>query len=862
MASAAGRRDFFISYSHHDRSWAEWIAWQVETAGFTTVLQDWDFRPGEHFIVRMNQALAASDRVLAVLSPDYVASGYTMEEWAAALLDPDRPRLLPVRIAAAELPPLLAGRIYVDLVGLDEEQAILALRSGVNLGRAKPLVVPDFPGATQPTAIPAGGPSFPGPPGGITNLPPRNPSFVGRHELQDRLHHDLVERAQESAVVDYPSRGMLLGLSAGPQVLYGMPGVGKTQIALEYAYRHASDFDIRWLIRAEQESVIASDLAKLAEMLDLPKLADQDQLRRLLWAELARRGRWLLIFDNATEPDRVLSVMPSDFRGRVLITSRMAVSGSMAVRLEVDVFSRRESTELLRARTAGDGQAIDLMAEELGDLPLALEQAVAYMEQTGLTVGEYLDLYRRNREELLNAGKAPTYDATVDATFRLAITQIALESEAAEELLHLCAFLAPDQIPMDLFTGSWERLPSKLAQVVRAEDRRIHMIGALYRYSVAARDANGMRFHIVVQTVARHRLSPKQRSAWAQRAVGLVLAAWPRDSELPEAWPRCSSLLPHALAAVDHAISLVSASPFAGRLLRETATYLTAREQLETAERAAARALAVLETAYGPDHPEVASTLICSSMIRQRLNELDVAAQELDRARAIFEAAYGSGHPEVARALLHLGEVLYLMKGQVLEEYHEHPVKLWNPYTMEPGDYGAYYDPVAQEYASKAEEYVMRALAIFRASYGSDRAEVAHALATLGHILRREHDLIGSQRALKEALKITERVYGPEHSQMAVALNDVGAVSADLDDLVGARKLYEQALAISEALYGPYHSEVALGLANLGGILGRSGDMTGACEHLKRAQSIYREFLSAEHPHYKHMGHLLHRYCP
>jgi hypothetical protein len=133
-------RAFFVSYTGADQAWAEWIADQLEAAGHPVVLQAWDFRPGENFLLRMNQALEQAERVLAVLSAAYFGSAYATDEWTAALVrDPaGRDRLLPVRIAPCELPPLIANRVYVDLVGLDEEAAAGKLLAGVVRGRAKP----------------------------------------------------------------------------------------------------------------------------------------------------------------------------------------------------------------------------------------------------------------------------------------------------------------------------------------------------------------------------------------------------------------------------------------------------------------------------------------------------------------------------------------------------------------------------------------------------------------------------------------------------------------------------------------------------------------------------------------------------
>jgi len=141
--------NFFISYNKADSTWAEWIAWQLEEAGYTTILQAWDFRPSENFVLRLNETIQDSERTVAVLSPDYLSAFFTLPEWAAAFAqDPisDKGMLLPVRVRECELTGLFRQIIYVDLVGRDEAEAKKTLLSGIQRERAKPLTKPEFPG--------------------------------------------------------------------------------------------------------------------------------------------------------------------------------------------------------------------------------------------------------------------------------------------------------------------------------------------------------------------------------------------------------------------------------------------------------------------------------------------------------------------------------------------------------------------------------------------------------------------------------------------------------------------------------------------------------------------------------------------
>jgi tetratricopeptide (TPR) repeat protein len=736
---------------------------------------------------------------------------------------------------------LLSTRVYVDLVDLDESKARERLLAALQQGQrpSRPRTAPAFPGLA---AVPVGlrpAPLFPGSGPAVSNLAPRNPNFTGRAELLAALAQSLA--AGTTAVV----------------AAHGLGGVGKSQLALEYAYLHAADYDLVWWVAAETPLVAAAGLAALAPRLGLTTQPEQaDQVAAVL-AELARLDRWLLVFDNAEQPQDLQGLSPRAGEGHVLVTSRNPVWGRVAAPLRVDVLDPREATAFLLRRTgAVDRMSADDLAGELGGLPLALEQAAAYCEQTSLPLADYLNRYRRDHAQLLATGPPEDYPATVATTWRLNVERAAQASPAAMPLLRLTAFLAPEAIPPDLLGADPNVLPAELAAAAVDELVLDEAVGALYRYSLLTRDQDGLRLHRLVQAIVRDDLADQQ-PAWAAMALRLVAAGFPADATDTEVatWPACERLLAHALVVTDHANRFAVEPVQTSLLLNQIGLYLRGRAQFAAARVSFGQGLAIAEAVYGPDHPEVASIANNLGSALRQLGDLPGARASFQRALRIDEATYGPDHPEVATDIHNLGSVLH-----DLGDYTGARASFQRALRIDEAVYAPDHTSVARDLNSLglvlldlgdlagAKDSLERAVAIDEAAYSSARPALARGLNNLAMVLHHLGDLEDAKANLERALGINEAAYGPDHPAVAGIVNNLGDVLQDLGDLAGVRASYQRALAIDEAALGPDHPEVAIDVNNLGMVLRDLGDLVAARAALQRAVAICTAAYGADHP--------------
>ncbi len=381
-------------------------------------------------------------------------------------------------------------------------------------------------------------------------VPQRNKNFTGRDAIFARLRDT---SSQVTAVVpDQDPRPGLGGV--GKQALQGLGGVGKTAVAVEYAYRYRTDYEVVWWIPADQIAQVRASLAALGKNLGLEATMTAGiEGAAKVTLDALRRGepyaRWLLIFDNADQPEDLKDFLPGG-PGDVLITSRNHRWQSQVTTVPVDVFTRAESTEFLSKRApvdASDPEA-DLLADKLGDLPLALDQAGAMLAETGMGIREYLGLLDEQFTKLMAENRSVDYPLSVIATWSIAIAKVRQTQPRAQELLRCCAFFGPDPIPRDVFRRGTQATETRISDLMAQPILLARAVGELGRYALVTINGRMISVHRLVQAMLRDDLDAQEHARFRREVQTILAAAAPTDPSDVRQWPRFRELLPHVTA--------------------------------------------------------------------------------------------------------------------------------------------------------------------------------------------------------------------------------------------------------------------------------------------------------------------------
>lgn len=539
-----------------------------------------------------------------------------------------------------------------------------------------------------------------------------------------------------------------------------------------------------------------------------------------------------------------------DAPGHVLITSHNSKWDGMAGSFCLRVLERSEAAEFLRRRTGRPADAAAAtLAQALGDLPLALEQAAALIEQTGISCGEYLARFESHWAELLESGRrSGDYPDVVAMSWELACREVELANSNGAALLKVLSYLAPAPIPWSLLRKAVAALPVPLSSTFTSPRGLDDTVAMLDRFALLAANEDAIFVHHSVASLSRDRLPEEQRHNWCEVALEMMQRTFRFDPDAISSWGECGETLPHALAAAGHAEAAGRAPAMGAGLLNSIGEYLLNVGQYDQARSVLRRALALSDKAYDSNDPRRSAVANNLGRVLKRLGEHEQARAQFETALVLDQSAYGVSHPHVAEVVNNYGTVLH-STGDVqtalkqfewaLEICREH-------FGSEHPKVATVINNIGYALASLGDldgaiDHFTRALGIAEAACGADHPLVATIRTNLGTSLRLKGEPQAALGHLESAAAISESVLGGAHPELARALSHLAALHQQQGDLQKAREHFQRALEIDEQALGPTNTLVVAPLNNLGHCLKMLGDVDGSAACYQRAADILRQ---------------------
>jgi tetratricopeptide (TPR) repeat protein/nucleoside phosphorylase len=704
-------------------------------------------------------------------------------------------------------------------------------------------------------------------PEGIWNVPyARNPHFTGRDGLFDQLEQHLAAPENPAAVV---TRRVAL---TQPHALTGLGGVGKTQIAVEYAYRSRDQgryTHALWVNAASEEAIIAS-FVEIAAM--LPGLAARNETdqRKLMeavkrWLEQCEQP-WLLIFDNADEIALVGEYLPQRGTGSIVLTTRAHAVGALAAAIEVETMGLVEGTQLLLRRAQRFEHASDEEINQAGNIvvaldhfPLALDQAGAYIEETQCSFADYLNLYQTHLQALLaqRGMQMTNYPHSVATTWLLSFQKVQQVNPAAAELLHLCSFLAPDRIPLELLRDGAAYWPASLQQAVADSLLFQGLIAELLKFSLVKRlvEDHALSIHRLVQAVQRDRMKAEAPPQWAERVVRALNAVFPDHPKDIAAWPQCLRYLDQAqvcYALIEHyGFAFVEAA----NVLNRTGLYLDNHALYTIAEPLYQRALTIREQQLGTMHPDTAMSLNNLAALYENQGKYAEAELLYGRVLMIVEQQLGATHSLTAISLNNLA-ALYENQGKYAEAeslylraltIREQQSGAMHPETARSLNNLAHLYQVLGRY-EEVEQLLQRAESIWEQQLGATHPTTAIGLNNLATLYWSQGRYEEAEPLFQRVLTIREQQLGAMHPDTATSLNNLALLYRAQERYTEAEPLFRRAVMIREQQLGTMHPDTAQSLQNLAELNSRQGRYAEAELLSKHALAIREQQLGAMHP--------------
>ncbi|MEU8688454.1 FxSxx-COOH system tetratricopeptide repeat protein [Streptomyces sp. NPDC048665] len=883
------RQTVAISFAGFNRPWAAWIGDRLERRGLRVVYLRWDAPPDQSLTGLLRDLTLAGGRTLILVSEWYFQLGpRTHEEWNEALREvvaPDPDRFAAVSVTNTTVPSATAVLAPVDLTNMGAEEAERRLLDRLDV----PLDTQVTGDVTRPAPrFPA---SMPDVWGGV---PRRNTRFTGREPLLNDAYH-LLQGSE-------PGAGVL--------TLHGMSGVGKTQLAVEYAYRFGSEYDVVWWVGSEKRVSYRRLLAELAPQLGLSTGPEYGERLRAVRDSL-RRGepysRWLLILDGADEPEQIWDLVPSG-PGHVIITSRNPEwSEHNSKLLEVPVYARDESVAFIRRRAPRLTETdADQLAEALEDLPLLLDQTAGWLNDSDLSVEEYIGLLEGGIDQDVVKVSAD-FPLAFQTAWSILLNKLRETVPESVDLLRLCTFFAPGFIPVRLLKEmSHDDLPEQLAGLLDDPLLWNKAVNQLRQYSVVrleshegaldetAATGESVYLHRMVHQIVHKDMPESDRSEFidvVRRALAEADPGRPTDTRN---WDAYAEIVPHlkyadVLQSKDRKVQTMVLNClrymyFAGeytagvnlgaralrawrRLLGEAhprvweVTYHYANllrsagrfQETEALERAAVEHLREEKGANDLDHLRMAGGLAADL---RELGRYDEALEMSEWLYAAYRELLGDQDSRTLNALNNIGYTVRLM-GRYEEargidqrtlEARRLLLKGRHPWTLFSEVSYAIDLRLLGRYA-EAESAQAKNVREYRMVMGRDNQDTLRAEHNLAMCQLRGGDRASAGTLLTRVLEGYERKLGDTHVLTLAAAVSQSCFAREHGDIDQAREASESVIARYEMLLPEGHPFVIGARANHALILRSVGEREHAYAVAEEALAGLTAALGEGHPH-------------
>lgn len=885
MADRAGgarsHGHYVISYAGFNRPWATWIAYQLEQLGHRTTLLRWDPPVSMPLTEALRSLLDAPGRILLVLDDWYFNLGpRSDEEWIAALREvvpKHEDRFAAVSVATRAIPPGGERLLPVDLRDLDSGEA-----------RRRILVRLGLPGEEMP---PSGdsAPRFPNDPPAVVNIPRRNLRFTGRDMALDELHSRLNQDG------DGVSRVALRGIS----------GVGKSQIAIEYAHRFGNDYDVVWWVNAGFRATAREQFADLAARMQLWVGSELGERIRAVQEALRTgkpHGRWLVIFDSADDMAQVEDLLPEG-NGHVLVTTLTqdwATSGRLS-EIQILPFSREESVAYVRRRAPRlTEREADRLAEAVQDLPLLLAQTAAWLDANRMPAKDYIELISKGGANQIGIRISDDYPMGFQTSWSITLNTLEANYPEAYELLRLFALFSPDAIPVRLIQKARPSdLPDHLASLAADPFRWYSALQRLSEstavqlvHESSSEDeplVGGATMHRLYHSFLTSTLPEERREAMSAVACEVLSSEDPREPGNVKKWSTYADL--HAQLETSGALD--STKPEVRRLVLNCVEYLKAREEGKDGLALCEKTLPRWRSRLQPDDPDMLRlTHQHANMLRRvgRFREAEAVGRAVvDRLTQVR----GASDPELLRAKSGLGGTLTALgsyreahqlfqeaarvdgtdpqKGLqeqsnlavssvLLGEYaraaalhqsilhtRQRQLPESHPKTLISGLYYAWTLRLLGDYAEarSRQEHNHR---LFKEGMGQWHASTLLAEHNLALCQRRAGDLEGAKRSMSGVVARSLRKRGSRHPDTLHAQADYATFLREHGDLDQARKLADEVATGYRGLVGSDHPFTIGTTGNIGLVLWKYGEREEALRIAETAWSGMAAAVDADHP--------------